>query len=207
MNKQTFDILPSESQLSRRLFIGAAATLVAAAPGIAQAWSNQTSITHNANWKSYLLAGERGVVMRRDGPAERVSYRKATGEINLAGYSRACWIMRDVRANKMCAMDPQLLDILCGIQRWMEFNGRTSVIDVTSGFRTYGTNSATEGSAKNSMHLYGRAVDVVISGVSGGLLGAMAIEFNKGGGTGVYLDRGFVHVDTGEPRSWLSRRF
>ena len=59
---------------------------------------------------------------------------------------------------------PRLLDILCGLQRWGEFNGRSSTILLTSGFRTAATNGATEGAALNSMHMYGRAADIVLEG-------------------------------------------
>ena len=113
-------------------------------------------------------------------------------------------LLRDVQAGKMMAMDPRLLDLLCGIQRWMIVNGRTSVIEILSGFRTFFTNGATEGSAKNSMHLDGKAADLHIPGVSSADLGEMARLFNRAGGTGIYLNRGFVHVDTGTARTWIS---
>lgn len=156
------------------------------------------------DWRDFLLQGERSVLMRRDGPVRRYRYRTADGMVDKAGYAAACHVLRDVRADKMMAMDPALLDVLCGIQRWMEYNGRRAAIYITSGFRTLATNSRTEGAAKDSMHLYGRAADIVIDGATSSLVGAMVSQFNSNGGTGIYLSRGFVHVDTGAARTWVS---
>lgn len=142
--------------------------------------------------------------MRRDGKAQRVRYCTSDGQLDRDGYALACHLLRDLRAGKMFTMDPKLLDVLCGIQRWGEANGRSSVIQVNSGFRTLDTNNDTEGAARNSMHLYGRAADIVIDGFGSGLVGAMVRTFNSNGGTGVYLSRGFVHVDTGAARMWVT---
>lgn len=158
-----------------------------------------------SDWRQHLLLGERSVVLRRDGPAKRIRYCTADGLLDPAGYAVACHLLRDVQANKMFPMDPRLLDVLCGIQRWMEYHGRGATIEVTSGFRTIKTNGALEGAAMNSMHLYGRAADIVISGAGSALVGAMVRQFNADGGTGIYLARGFVHVDTGAARTWVSR--
>jgi len=142
--------------------------------------------------------------MRRDGAAQRVRYCTADGQLDREGYGIACLLLRDVQAGRLCPIDPRLLDILCGLERWAEYNGRSSVIQLLSGFRTLATNRATEGAAMNSMHLYGRAADIVFEGMQSGLLGAMVRTFNDQGGTGIYLNRGFVHVDTGAARSWVS---
>lgn len=157
-----------------------------------------------ADWKQHLLRGERSIRMRREGVTASIRYCTADGILDLGEYQRACHMLRDVRANKLHPMDPRLLDVLCGIQRWMSFNGLDAVIQIQSGFRTAATNSSTEGAAKNSMHLVGKAADIVIPGVRSAVVGAMVKEFNGGGGTGIYLSRGFVHVDTGAARSWVS---
>ena len=156
------------------------------------------------DWRKFLLTGERSILLRRDGAAERIRYSTKEGTLDRDGYARACFILRDVRAGRLFPMDPSLLDILCGIQRWSEYHGRGSTIVVTSGFRTKETNSRTEGAAMHSMHLFGRAADIVLEGLSSALLGAMVREFNTQGGTGIYLRAGFVHVDTGAARSWVS---
>jgi len=164
----------------------------------------QPTASPSKDWREVLLSGERTIHMRRDGETQHIRYCTKDGYIDPVGYRAACVLLRDVQAGKMFTMDPKLLDILCGIQRWMSYNGRDSIIEITSGFRTTQTNNATEGSALKSMHLYGKAADIVISGASSGLVGAMAKKFNGAGGTGIYLLRGFVHIDTGASRTWIS---
>lgn len=165
---------------------------------------NEAPQAPSHDWRQQLLAGDRSILVRRDGPARRVRYCTADGMLDRQGYAELCTMLRDVRAGKLYPMDPRLLDILCGLQRWGEYNGRSSVLHLLSGFRTLATNSALEGAALNSMHLYGRAADIVLEGFSSGLLGAMVKQFNPAGGSGIYLNRGFVHVDTGAARSWVS---
>jgi uncharacterized protein YcbK (DUF882 family) len=156
------------------------------------------------DWRRLLLQGERVITMRRDGGVERVRYCTEEGQLDRQGYAQACQLLRDVRAGKLFPMDPHLLDLLCGLQRWAAYNGHSAVIQLLSGFRSQETNANTEGAALNSMHLYGRAADIVLEGFSSALLGAMVREFNVQGGNGIYLNRGFVHVDTGAARSWVS---
>lgn len=156
------------------------------------------------DWKEVLLAGDRSLRMRRDGPVATVRYARRDGSLDLNGYIVACHLLRDVRADKTVQIDTELLDVLCGIQRWMEFNGKPSTIEITSGFRTVRTNDAAEGSRRHSMHLYGKAADIIVPGASSDLIGDMVRRFNHEGGTGIYSDRGFVHVDTGSARSWVA---
>jgi len=175
------------------------------APSLAPALQVQPLSRENAlDWKDVLLAGDRSLRMRRDGPVATVRYARRDGSLDLNGYIVACHLLRDVRADKTVQIDPALLDVLCGIQRWMEFNGRPATIEITSGFRTARTNDAAEGSQRHSMHLYGKAADIIVPGASSALIGDMVRRFNHDGGTGIYSDRGFVHVDTGSARSWVT---
>lgn len=183
---------------------GRAGVANAPAGPLYQAPVQQVMTAERLDWRKYLIAGERSILMRRDGQARRVRYCTADGQLDREGYGVACWLLRDVRAGKLYPIDPQLLDILCGLQRWAEYNGRSAVIQLLSGFRTMATNGSTEGAAMNSMHLYGRAADIVFEGMPSALLGAMVRSFNDQGGTGIYLSQGFVHVDTGAARSWVS---
>lgn len=162
--------------------------------------------TASMDWRRQLLSGERSIVLRRGGAAERVRYCTATGSLDRDGYARACYLLRDVRANLLYPISPSLLDALCGIQRWGEYHGRSSIVNVLSGYRSPATNDLTEGAARNSMHLRGRAADVHFEGFSTRLLAAMAKIFNDDGGTGIYLDMNMVHVDRGAPRAWQGSR-
>lgn len=155
------------------------------------------------DWRSSLLSRPRILKVRRPATREATTtlyWQPGTG-IQRDGYSQLCWLMRDVRAGKAIAMDPRLLDLLCGIQYWLAFYGHSYYIDILSGHRTRETNSRTEGAAKHSLHIAGMAADIRIPGLPTAVLGQMAKAFGIGG-TGFYVDRGFIHVDTGRVRSW-----
>jgi uncharacterized protein YcbK (DUF882 family) len=117
-------------------------------------------------------------------------------------YKEICWLLRDVQANRSFAMSPRLLDVLCGLQNWLAFNGHRQPIHVNSGYRSFSTNYRTEGSALNSRHLSGQAADITVPGVPLARLAGMASLFGEGG-VGMYLNKGFVHVDTGNERIWI----
>lgn len=125
------------------------------------------------------------------------------GAILPEGYWQACALLRDVRANRMTSMDPVLLDILRGIQGYYDAWRWPHPLTVTSGFRTEATNRALskEGSAKNSMHLYGRAADCFMQGIDPVNIARLAQHLQTGG-VGFYPSKNFVHVDTGRQRYW-----
>lgn len=125
------------------------------------------------------------------------------GKLVPEAYWRICALLRDTRQGLMTAMDPRALDILRGVQGYYDQANWPYPLVVTSGFRTKKTNDslALEGSAKNSMHLYGRAVDLYIPGVPPADLARLGLYF-RGGGVGFYPKKGFVHLDTGNFRFW-----
>ena len=131
---------------------------------------------------------------------ERLVYW-ANGQYLPEGYRQACHLLRDTKANQAVTMDPTLLDILRGIQGWFEAAGISKPIIVNSGYRAPRTNANTEGSARNSMHHYGKAADLWLPDVPSDYLARLAM-YLQGGGVGVYAGRGFVHVDSGKLRTW-----
>jgi uncharacterized protein YcbK (DUF882 family) len=145
--------------------------------------------------------------LRRQGTRDdvKVVYWK-DGQLVAEGYWRACAVLRDVRANVMTAIDPSVLDILRGILGYYQAWNWPHPVVATSGFRTVATNNAlsAEGSAKNSMHLYGRAVDLFIPGIPSRDVAALGV-YLKQGGVGFYPDRGFTHLDTGRLRLWRGK--
>ncbi len=196
----------------RRLLAGTGAGFLLGSCGIASARSLEPALIVEplaqrdaVDWRDVLLAGDRSILMRRDGPAVRVRYGNSDGSLDRDGYFAACHLLRDVRAQRTVQIDPELLDVLCGIQRWMEFNGNLPTIEITSGFRTLKTNDSSEGAARQSMHLYGKAADIIVPGASSSMIGSMVRRFNDEGGTGIYPGRQFVHIDTGAARTWVSR--
>jgi len=170
--------------------LGQAANAPAAAPGAID------------NWRARLLQGERSLWMVRGDDQIRSTYWTPDAGYHGDAYKEICWLLRDVQANKSFAMSPRLLDLLCGLQNWLAFNGLRQPIHVNSGYRTFATNWGTEGAALNSRHILGKAVDITVPGVSLARLAGMASLFGKGG-VGMYLNKGFVHVDTGEERVWI----
>lgn len=145
--------------------------------------------------------------LRRQGTNDEVRavYWK-DGQLVADGYWKACAMLRDVRANVMTTMDPTVLDILRGVLGFYQAWQWPYPIVVTSGFRTVATNNLylKEGAARNSMHLYGKGVDLYIPGIPAKDVAALGVHLQQGG-VGFYPDRGFTHLDTGRLRLWRGR--
>ena len=116
-------------------------------------------------------------------------------------YAQICWLLRDVRAQQWAQMDIKLIAILDWTQRYLARYGYTQPLVILSGFRTLKTNNSLENASRNSMHLYGKAVDFAVPGLSSKYL-AELMGWLAQGGVGAYATRGFVHIDTGRPRRW-----
>jgi uncharacterized protein YcbK (DUF882 family) len=127
------------------------------------------------------------------------------GSLNTGGYLRICQLLRDIHVNQSVHMDVRLLDIIRAVQGYMEYYGFNNPIFINSGYRSSKTNANTEGAAKNSLHLLGRAVDFTMPGVPAVYMGALASHF-QGGGVGFYVNSGFTHVDTGSVRYWSDEK-
>lgn len=126
------------------------------------------------------------------------------GKINEQGYRLACYLLRDVIASQVIAMDLRLLDLVCAVQAWLKYYGFNGPVLVNSGYRTARTNGSLEGAAKNSMHLYGRAIDFTVPGLTPAALAQIAAQF-RAGGIGIYPNQNFIHLDTGGVRVWVKR--
>ena len=57
------------------------------------------------------------------------------------------------------------------------------------------------GVAAQSLHMEGRAIDVRLRGCALGRLRDIGLALRRGG-VGYYPKSGWVHLDTGRPRSW-----
>ena len=104
-----------------------------------------------------------------------------------------------------CCMDEQFMLTLEALRQ--EFN---EPMIISSAYRDLSYNQVI-GGAKNSPHLYGKAVDVVISGKKAYRLIKLAIQY---GFTGIGVsqrgqhEKRFIHIDTMEnsdihPRPWI----
>jgi uncharacterized protein YcbK (DUF882 family) len=111
-------------------------------------------------------------------------------------------VLRDFRNNQMLPIDTALLDQLALLQAALN---RDCEFQVISAYRSPETNTMlharSDGVAKHSMHLEGRAIDIRVPGVALSGLRQQALAL-QAGGVGYYPGSDFVHVDTGRVRQW-----
>lgn len=108
----------------------------------------------------------------------------------------------DFRTGDTLPIDPALLDLIFEIRERL---GGRGTYEVISAYRSAATNEMLRdrggGVARNSLHLYGQAIDVRLTGVALEKLRDTAIAA-AGGGVGYYPASDFVHIDTGRVRRW-----
>ena len=117
-------------------------------------------------------------------------------------FERINYVLRDFRANEVFPIDPRVIDIVSIVHR---MSGNKEPYSILSGYRTPKTNSMLRGEsggvAKRSLHMSGQALDVQLSNMSPARIRDLAIKV-KAGGVGYYPRSGFVHMDSGEFRTW-----
>lgn len=110
--------------------------------------------------------------------------------------------LRDFRTSDVHVIDPKLLDLLHALARSVK---TTEPFHVISGYRSPRTNSAlrahSDGVAKYSLHMEGKAIDIRLPGVALTRVRDSALGLAQGG-VGHYPSSDFVHVDTGRVRVW-----
>ena len=111
-------------------------------------------------------------------------------------------ILRDYRTDDILPIDPHLLDQLFALKT--RIHPRTP-FHVISGYRTPATNAmlrrTSTGVARSSFHTKGRAIDVRLPEYNTRRLRDLSIKL-KAGGVGYYSKSDFVHLDTGNFRTW-----
>ena len=111
-------------------------------------------------------------------------------------------ILRDHRTGDLAVMDRRLLDLLYGVKRRLAVDTPFHII---SAYRSPQTNAMLRkkgsGVARRSYHLLGRAIDIRLPGCDTRRLKRTCLAL-RGGGVGYYAKSDFVHVDTGEIRTW-----
>ncbi|MDR9394698.1 MAG: DUF882 domain-containing protein [Roseovarius sp.] len=141
----------------------------------------------------HLVRQRTGEVFRGD----LVRKRLFGHEPDQAAFAALNRLLRDVRAGQSTKMDLDLIKLIGRIQRRI---GDRPVV-ITSAYRTKATNAALRGSATNSFHMRGQALDIHAPGLSTRRLRQLA-RAEEAGGIGWYPSRGFLHVDTGPRRDW-----
>ncbi|SMC69043.1 Uncharacterized conserved protein YcbK, DUF882 family [Desulfocicer vacuolatum DSM 3385] len=133
---------------------------------------------------------------------EYLKIRHAPGVRSIANQRKINKFLRDFRTETVHPIDPGLLDIICAVQNRASSNG---VIEVISAYRSPQTNRAlrkkSRGVAKKSLHMEGRAIDIRIRDLSTRHLRDVAAYLGAGG-VGYYSKSDFVHLDTGDRRTW-----
>jgi uncharacterized protein YcbK (DUF882 family) len=111
-------------------------------------------------------------------------------------------LLRDHRNDKIAEMDPKLILLLNDVS---DKFGDNQVLHIISGYRSPESNAklaaASNGVAKHSMHMDGKAIDIRMPGKNLAQLHKAAMAM-KAGGVGYYPDSQFVHMDTGRVRYW-----
>ncbi len=111
------------------------------------------------------------------------------------------FFLRDYRNDKTHPIDKRVVCYLYDISK--QFGSQK--IHILSGYRSPSTNEYLRkhsgGVAKRSLHLQGMAIDFRIPGVSSHHIYRSALALRRGG-VGYYPKSGFVHIDSGKPRSW-----
>ncbi len=120
------------------------------------------------------------------------------------GYRMICWLMRDRHVpitEGYVQVDIYAIEALWEVQQALRLHGIREPLVITSGYRTLRTNESTEGAARNSMHLYAKAADMYVPGVSMRELFDACWSRAVSGGIGYYGDH--VHLDSGTRRYWV----
>ena len=112
------------------------------------------------------------------------------------------YVLRDYHNDSVHPIDPALLDQLYDLKLSLGIN---KPFHIVSGYRSPITNARMRrkhsGVAKASLHMQGRAIDIRIDGVDTRTIRNAALAMRRGG-VGYYQRSGFVHLDTGNVRSW-----
>jgi uncharacterized protein YcbK (DUF882 family) len=175
----------------RVLGLGLAGALAAIVP---LGWSKPAEAASNKTWR---------VVFRHTHTGESFNGVYRVGNKYLPdAFERMNYVLRDFRTGEVFPMDPRVIDLLAIVQRK---TGRKQPMDVLSGYRSPRTNNRlhhkTSGVARNSLHMYGQALDISMKDYSSRNIQKIALDLNAGG-VGYYPKSDFVHIDTGAVRSW-----
>lgn len=198
MTDKFFDVNPSDDQLlsQRRKFLkmGLAGVLGAAIP----------------------FATTKAVFASNKSEAWSISFINARTRESFSGvyrvgdkylpeaFERINYILRDFRTGEVFPMDPKIIDMLSIINKEVDIDNSYEIL---SGYRSPKTNSMLGGKsrnvAKNSFHMYGQALDVRVPDYSTRNIRNIAKSMGVGG-VGYYPRSNYVHIDTGNVRSWRS---
>jgi uncharacterized protein YcbK (DUF882 family) len=176
--------------LGRRRFLVGSLGAAAAFSGVARKASAVTASHHPLSFYHIHTGEKLSITYRENG----VLIPEALAEIN--------HYLRDFRTEQIHTIDVALLDKLSTLFSTFDERGNFEVI---SGYRSPHTNEVlrhvTTGVAEHSLHIEGRAIDVRLTCAKTTALRDAALALQSGG-VGYYAESNFVHIDTGNNRSW-----
>ena len=111
--------------------------------------------------------------------------------------------LRDFRTEEVYGIDPQLVELLNDLRQ--RAGNPDGVFEIISAYRSPKTNQMLRGKsngvARKSLHMQGKALDIRLRGTATAELRDLAIGLKRGG-VGYYRRSDFIHVDTGRVRFW-----
>jgi uncharacterized protein YcbK (DUF882 family) len=132
-----------------------------------------------------------------------VAYRNEAGDYDSEALKAINWILRCHYTNQETAMDIRVLEFLNVVDKKL---GSNNEIHIISGYRSplYNRLLRKEGHggvARHSLHQVGKAIDIHIPGTGLDRIRHVALNL-RCGGVGYYPGAGFVHLDSGDFRTW-----
>lgn len=179
--------------------------------------SRRTFLSGIAASGAALTVPARAAAASRIGPDRLWIRRRDTGEelndcfvyqsdiAQRAAHALYSHFWRDVRDHgQMVWIDMGLMVVFSDLQLAIAREyGRERPIELFSGYRTRQRNATIEGAAQNSQHIYGRAGDFTVPGLTPRQVADLAEGVRGLGGLGRYPT--FTHIDTGpRGRRWGS---
>ena len=198
----------SSTLIGRRGFItGAVATLISGSVGIpALASTHDDPIRHGSRLDRLVPSIDPvlHITNAHTKEVEHLRFFTADG-YDIEAVRRLNHIWRDWREDDAPQIDVRLWWGLAAIRAGAMKDGHSGAQILLSGFRTQKTNKMLRsrgiGAARNSLHLEAKATDFHMEGIPTQVLGKFA-SWLEIGGTGKYMRSGFVHIDSGDRRSW-----
>lgn len=182
--------LAQPTAFSRRNFlIGASAALggLSASPAAALPFLRPAQLSDPAETRSLLMVNQ-----QTDEVFHEVFFNGQIYELD--ALEKFAHFARDLRTGDAGHMDPNLLDLAHVIQQRA---GAEEPLILTHGFRSPKRN--VRGGAANSHHFHGRALDITHPRLGARGLHQIAASVGRGG---LARYSSFIHIDTGETRSW-----
>lgn len=129
---------------------------------------------------------------------------KRNGYFDESALEKLNWGLRDWHVDEATKMDPRLFDIVWEVYQQ---SGSSESVHVVSAYRSPGTNAAlrrrSSGVAKNSQHMYGKAMDFFLPDIALSKVRELGLQLQRGG-VGYYPTgrTGWIHLDAGGVRYW-----